>query len=266
VGLSAQVPSFVSGDNSGTTLPRKRNYRQRAHCNPLNDGQFYAPKHPGELDWKSHYEEFYARREGKAEEAEALKVRFADIGCGFGGLLVRLSPLFPDKLMLGMEIRDKVSEYVKERCLALRRERAGAGDSEGTYENISCVRANAMKNLPQYFEKGQLEKLFFLFPDPHFKQSNHRRRIVSTTLLAEYAYVLKEGGILYTITDVEELGQWMSDHMTAHPMFERVPEVELAADPVVALLYTGTEEGQKVERNAGSTFLNVFRRIANPYA
>jgi tRNA (guanine-N7-)-methyltransferase len=47
-------------------------------------------------------------------------------------------------------------------------------------------------------------------------------------------------------------------------MFERVPEAELTKDPVVPLLYTGTEEGQKVERNSGSTFLNVFRRVANP--
>ena len=100
-------------------------------------------------------------------------MRFADVGCGFGGLLVRMSPMFPDKLMLGMEIRDKVSEYVRERCKALRREHAE--DGAGAYENISCVRANAMKNLPQYFEKGQLEKHFFLFTDPHFKQSNHRR-------------------------------------------------------------------------------------------
>jgi len=37
-----------------------------------------------------------------------LQVRFADVGCGFGGLLVRLSPLYPHKLMVGMEIRDKV--------------------------------------------------------------------------------------------------------------------------------------------------------------
>lgn len=36
------------------------------------------------------------------------RVRFADVGCGFGGLLVKLSPLYPDTLMLGMELRDKV--------------------------------------------------------------------------------------------------------------------------------------------------------------
>ena len=36
------------------------------------------------------------------------EVEFADIGCGYGGLLVQLSPLFPTSLMLGMEIRVKV--------------------------------------------------------------------------------------------------------------------------------------------------------------
>lgn len=35
-------------------------------------------------------------------------MRFADVGCGFGGLLIRLSPLYPDKLMVGFELRDKV--------------------------------------------------------------------------------------------------------------------------------------------------------------
>lgn len=45
--------------------------------------------------------------------------------------------------------------------------------------------------------------------DPHFKASNHRRRIINTSLITEYAYVLAPGGMLYTITDVQELGEWM---------------------------------------------------------
>ncbi len=57
----------------------------------------------------------------------------------------------------------QVAEYVRERILALRR------DQTGQYENAACLRTNAMKFLPHYFRKGQLEKLFFLFPDPHFK-------------------------------------------------------------------------------------------------
>lgn len=83
---------------------------------------------------------------------------FADVGCGFGGLTVRLAEAFPDKLVLAMELRDKVSEYVKERILALRKQHPGR------YQNAACVRTNSMKYLTHYFNKGQLEKLFFLFP------------------------------------------------------------------------------------------------------
>ena len=32
--------------------------------------------------------------------------------------------------------------------------------------------------------------------------------MISTDLLDEYAYVLGVGGVVYTITDVEELGEW----------------------------------------------------------
>jgi tRNA (guanine-N7-)-methyltransferase len=142
--------------------------------------------------------------------------------------------------------------------VALRREHPGC------YENISCIRTNSMKYLPNFFQKGQLTKLFFLFPDPHFKTANHRRRIIQRSLLSEYAYSLAVGGIVYTITDVEELGRWMAEKIAAHPMFERLTEEECKADPVVPLLFTGTEEGQKVERNEGNTFLNVFRRVEGP--
>lgn len=92
--------------------------------------------------------------------------------------------MFPDTLMLGLEIRVKVSDYVKERITALR-------EKDASYGNIACIRTNAMKYLPNYFRKGQLSKMFFLFPDPHFKKTKHKWRIISATLLAEYAYVLR---------------------------------------------------------------------------
>ncbi|KAI5064832.1 hypothetical protein GOP47_0019527 [Adiantum capillus-veneris] len=188
------------------------------------------------------------------------KVSFADIGCGFGGLLVKLSPMFPDTLMVGMELRDKVSEYVKDRIMALRKE------NPGQYQNISIIRTNAMKYLQNYFQKGQLQKMFFLFPDPHFKERNHRRRVISVALLAEYAHVMAVGGILYTITDVQDLGEWMKACLDAHPLFEEVSSQEQELDPVVTLLKRATEEGQKVERNSGDTFQSVYRRVASSSA
>ena len=47
--------------------------------------------------------------------------------------------------------------------------------------------------------------MFILYPDPHFKKCKHKWRIVSEGLLAEYAHVLKVGGLVYTVSDVKEV-------------------------------------------------------------
>ena len=246
-------------------LPQKKHYRQRAHANPFSDHSLQYPASPDVVDWTVHYPAFVGT--GTAPE-------FADIGCGFGGLLIALAPLFPDTLMLGMcsvcapicgspvagmEIRVQVSQYVQDRIAALRVSSQLPG-----FQNVSIVRANAMKFLPNYFAKHSLSALFFLFPDPHFKSRKHKARIISPTLLAEYAYVLRPGGIVYTITDVKDLHEWMATHLKAFPLFEYVDEETLRAEgkgPIIDAVYTSTEEGKKVERNKGDKWLACFRRV-----
>lgn len=186
------------------------------------------------------------------------QVRYVDIGCGYGGLLVTLSEMYPDTLTLGLEIRVKVSDYVVDRIRALQH------NHPGHYSNIAVLRTNAMKYLPNLFHKAQLLKMFFLFPDPHFKKTKHKWRIINPSLLAEYAYILQEGGIVYTTTDVEELHEWMSGHLEMFPLFERLTREEQSRDPVVALLTESTEEGKKVARGGGVVYVACFRKIADP--
>ena len=166
----------------------------------------------------------------------------------------------------GMEIRVQVSQYVHDRISALRVTSSLEGGhlSSPSCHNVSVVRANAMKFLPNYFAKHSLSALFFLFPDPHFKSRKHKARIISPTLLAEYAYVLRPGGIVYTITDVKDLHEWMNKHLSTFPLFEPVDEETLRSegkDDIIDAVYTSTEEGKKVERNGGNKWLACFRRI-----
>lgn len=186
-------------------------------------------------------------------------VEVADIGCGFGGLLVALAPTMPNTLILGLEIRVSVTQFVEDRIKALR-----AQSQEGLYRNASVLRANTMKFLPNFFRKAQLSKIFICFPDPHFKVRKHKQRIVSTTLNSEYAYVVRPGGVVYTITDVPDLHEWMVQHFEAHPSFERVSEEEQEADPCVHIMRTETEEGKKVERHKGQKHVALFRRLDDP--
>jgi tRNA (guanine-N7-)-methyltransferase len=80
-------------------------------------------------------------------------------------------------------------------------------------------------------------------------------------LLDEYAYGLGVGGITYTITDAEEVGDWMKACLESYPIFEALALEELKADPVVNLLSSATEEGHAVARNGGHTFQAVYRRV-----
>lgn len=80
------------------------------------------------MDWSLLYGDYAAGRQ----------VEFADIGCGYGGLLMKLSPLFPDVLMLGLEIRVAVSDFVSEKIKALRA--IHAKDHGVGYKNVACLR------------------------------------------------------------------------------------------------------------------------------
>lgn len=112
-------------------MPQKKFFRQRAHCNVLacNDSYFY-PRSPQVFDWSTHY-----------PERPAFPT-VLDIGCGFGGLTLALATLLPDETILGMEIRAKVTEYVRLRIVASRKE------NPGKYQNASVMRTNSMKFLP----------------------------------------------------------------------------------------------------------------------
>jgi len=229
------------------------------------------------MDWSPYFPAHVAKNDSAADTTVAGNVRrhslavpkhehltkdvdIVDIGCGFGGLIVALSPALPGSLMIGMEIRTQVTQFVQDRIRALR-----AQDTEGQqYQNIGCLRANTMKFFPNFFKKAQLSKIFICFPDPHFKHRKHKARIVSTTLNSEYAYALRPGGIIYTITDVEDLHDWMVQHLTAHPSFQRLSDEEQEADQCVAIMRSATEEGKKVERNKGQKFVALFRRKEDP--
>lgn len=297
-------------------------------------------------------------------------VTVLDIGCGFGGLLVALSPLLPDDLIVGLEIRAQVTQYVQDRIQALRAQASQAVVRQGRrgitsaseapactissnpqsttattttnvtittsplsppldqstalppssppsnppvdprsptptpptpppttslscYENISILRHNTMKFLPNLIPHGTITHIFLCFPDPHFKQRKKKQRIVSETLVAEYAYVLREGGTVWCVTDVEELAGWMEERfrgfgkMTTaadgaregdgEGLFEKVTVPEegkeeewIGAGGDVLLAKTArcirqeTEESKKVTRNGGRKFVCVWRRRADP--
>ena len=90
--------------------PRKCDYRQRAHCNPLADSFIVYPESPDHVDWSVHFPHFVESGKEdpltvplqnntathpltysdtpvcpKRNGQDGRAVDFLDVGCGFGG-------------------------------------------------------------------------------------------------------------------------------------------------------------------------------------
>jgi tRNA (guanine-N7-)-methyltransferase len=79
--------------DGGAVMPKKKFYRQRAHANPFSDHQLDYPNNPTAMRWEEHFP--------SSSQPDGEGVEILDIGCGFGGLLVSLAPLFSDTSILG---------------------------------------------------------------------------------------------------------------------------------------------------------------------
>lgn len=239
--------------------------RTRPHRNPLAENDDEHPECP------QHFSElcttYYPKKKNPV-------VEFVDVGCAFGGMLLALAPLFPDTCMLGLEIRSKVAAFAQERTLSYRKgerealsekkDSVSAASASHDYENVWFDQLNVMKYGSNCFVKGQLSKLFFCYPDPHWKRKNIRRRIISPSLAQEYAYWLKPGGLLYTVSDVEELESWMIDSLGKCPLFRRLSDEELEAEEHQAtlnIIVNSSEDAQRSERKGLHKHFAVHVRI-----
>ncbi|XP_053991003.1 uncharacterized protein LOC128883053 [Hylaeus volcanicus] len=276
---------FTLQDNvrkeTNSTLPRKCFFRQRAHCNPLSDAYLSYPPSPDYVDWRLHYPSFFKSNDTEklylnttshpidyahviddqfnGKSISTSRVEILDVGCGYGGLSLALATLYPETLILGMEIREKVTNYLGEKICSLRK----LHQDDKKYANVAVIRTNVMKFLVNYFRKGQLNKMFFCYPDPHFKRSNQRRRIISPALLSMYAYLMKTGARIYCVTDVEELHNWNISKLHAHPLFKQVivSSDTFAQDPCIHAMLSSTEEGNKARRLKRECYSCVFERV-----
>lgn len=237
--------------------------RARPHRNPLAENDEEHPECPAAF--QAQFPDYFP-------EMPVSKVELVDVGCAFGGMLFQLSAVFPDACMLGLEIRTKVVSFAQEKAIGLRDQydaavaQAPAGElvSQHHYRNVWFEQLNVMKFGSNCFSKGQLSRLFFCYPDPHWKKKNIRRRIISPGLVQEYAYWLKVGGLMYTVSDVKELETWMVDCLDACPLFRRLTEEELSTaehQRVLSIVTDSSEDAQRTERKGLKKNFAVHVRV-----
>ena len=116
-----------------------------------------------------------------------------ELGCADADFSFALARLHPERLVVGLEIREKV--------VALNRARAAA---EGL-PNLAFGYVNLNVDMDQVFGPGEVDRFHLLFPDPWFKERHHKRRVIEPALARVLARQLRPGGELHAASDVFEI-------------------------------------------------------------
>eukprot|EP00563_Minutocellus_polymorphus_P001546 CAMPEP_0181039360 /NCGR_PEP_ID=MMETSP1070-20121207/10431_1 /TAXON_ID=265543 /ORGANISM="Minutocellus polymorphus, Strain NH13" /LENGTH=305 /DNA_ID=CAMNT_0023117213 /DNA_START=197 /DNA_END=1114 /DNA_ORIENTATION=- len=129
-----------------------------------------------------------------------------DIGCGKGGFLLELATTRRQEQAdvqmnyLGLEIRPNVARHAKGRVA--RYNLTGSLDFIGCNANVDLRR---LLSLYQENGGGSIDFVSIQFPDPHFKASHVKRRVVTPELVVALADFLAEGKEVFIQSDVQEL-------------------------------------------------------------
>jgi tRNA (guanine-N7-)-methyltransferase len=137
------------------------------------------PHVPDEINWCNFFE--------NGNEPDNL-----DIGCGLGKFIIESALINPHKNFLGFEIRKKAVEWINN-VIAL--------------ENIPNARAfwfSVVNGFP-FIRTGSIQNIYYFFPDPWVKKRHNKRRMMSFNLLKEFYRMLMHNGMVYLMTDVEEI-------------------------------------------------------------
>jgi len=111
-----------------------------------------------------------------------------EIGCGKGGFITELAKQNPDKNYAAMEKITDIIMFAAEKAKA----------SEIT--NIKFINADA-KDLAQYFDVGQVSRIYLNFSDPWPKKGYYKRRLTYAGFLDTYKSILAPDGAIFMKTD-----------------------------------------------------------------
>jgi tRNA (guanine-N7-)-methyltransferase len=146
--------------------------RARTHSNPLN---FYQRLEPLALS------EVFPNFDGHID---------IEIGTGMGLFLRRYAAGFPQRNIIGVEVRKKVADIVAERIQA-----------DGV-TNVHMVYGTAERLIEDALPDGVIDRVFVFHPDPWFKKRHHNRRLIRPQFLSILVSKLAPGARLYISTDV----------------------------------------------------------------
>jgi len=144
-----------------------------------------------------------------------MKELIVELGFGRGEYLVTLSKQFPQALIVGFEV--SMTSLLK----------ASYRLVSNNIKNVKLLLFDGLLGLSEFFENSSIDRLYINFPVPWPKKKHAKRRIIRDDFWHILARVMKLGGILELMTDVEWYAQEGYDRANALGVFE----VEIEKNP-----------------------------------
>lgn len=123
-----------------------------------------------------------------------------EIGMGKGRFIMALAAENPDINYIGMERYDSVLYRALQKM------------EENPLPNLRFLCEDAT-SLPDFFEKGEIDRIYLNFSDPWPKDRHAKRRLTSRQFLERYDQVLADSGRIEFKTDNESLFDFSLDEV-----------------------------------------------------
>lgn len=144
-----------------------------------------------------------------------------EAGTGKGRFIIGMAKQNPSINYIGIELFDSVIVSALETIL----------EEEGGIPNLRLLRVNA-KDLTEFFEKGEVDRLYLNFSDPWPKKRHAKRRLTHDTFLKLYETVLPENGEIHFKTDNRGLFEYSLTSVSEYGMLLKYVSLDLhAGDP-----------------------------------
>jgi tRNA (guanine-N7-)-methyltransferase len=171
-----------------------------------------------------------------------------EIGFGKGLFLTTAAAACPDVNFVGVEI---VRKY--QLLTATRLAKRGL-------RNVRLVKADARRFLRDCVAAASVQAVHVYFPDPWWKKRHHKRRVFTPEFAVECERILRPGGRLHVVTDVEEYFQVMTELLAGRSELRPLPPAP-AKDPEHDLDYLTNFE-RKFRKEGRPIYRGCYERMA----
>jgi len=118
-----------------------------------------------------------------------------EIGTGKGRFITEMAKANPSINYLGIELQESVIVSALDRLI------------EAELPNVKLLNANAI-DLPKYFDKGEISRVYLNFSDPWPKTRHEKRRLTYKSFLNIYEELLPKQGEIHFKTDNQGLFEY----------------------------------------------------------